>query len=149
MTNLQAVQTIGAVFLTGAGSILIMLVVIAVMPASAAARVTPWVTGELGTPGAYREPADPAHVDSLIRAYASAPVIYRPDPLPIEPAEMQAAEVHCVYEGELCDLPTTRADYSNYQMTLADLLRSARAQQLVINTHPAGGQHRAPELIAA
>lgn len=142
---------IGATFLIGTGSILVLLIIIAVMPPSAAARATPWVTGELGAPGAFREPADPEHVDSLIRAHASAKVIHRPDPLPASPA--LASIVSSVFEPvtpDLTDLPTTRANVSPYQISLAELIRMSRARQIDIERAATRiGQHRAPELLAA
>jgi hypothetical protein len=130
MTNLQAVQMIGAMFLIGMGGCIALLLIMMLAPASTAAKTEPWVAGELGVAPAYREPANPSYVDELIRIRGQAAVIYAPDPQRDE---------------EPRKLPEPR--YSRYRMPLTALIDSARpAAAEPVREYQLVGRHR---LVAA
>lgn len=92
MTNLQAVQMIAVMFLIGMGVCVLALFMMLFAPDKMNATLPPWeseryeggeLAHELGS-YAYREPADPEHVEYLIRAYGRAAVIHSPDTQPVD-----------------------------------------------------------------
>lgn len=124
-------------------------------PALADSERMPFSQADLGTPGAFREPADPSYVDTLIRVRGSAPIIYGPAPLVSDIADDEPAiERSHVYNPD-----------SVYHVTLADLIEGARYVVPISPARPprhgsgvvdtatresaTAGRHRAPELIAA
>ena len=157
MTNTEAIQMIGVMFIIGAVAVLLLVLGAVFWPETqrGAAAVSAWVSSrredgsldhELGS-YSYREPADPRYVDALIRARGRAPVVYAPDPLP---ELLPAAEV---LRYVLPALPVAKpapvhipSPYSPYRVQLAELVANVReAQPLPLPS----GRHRAPELVAA
>lgn len=147
-------------------AVLALLLLAAFMPeryAPAHLRAVPWeshrrddgsLAHELGTPAAFREPAEPSYVDTLMRVQGRAFVLHRPDPVLADEPD------------PLADIPHPPVSSARpFSMPLAELVASAR-RYVTPEPRPASapahaaptvdtasgttvGRHRAPVLVAA
>jgi hypothetical protein len=98
------------------------------LPFAVESERTPLGQETLGEPGHFREPADPAYVDELIRARGVARVLHRPDPV---------------------TLPA-RVPVSPYRLTLAEVVAGVAPRSPYVAGHADRvGRHRYPAELAA
>jgi hypothetical protein len=167
MSNTEAVQMIGTMFIIGTVAMLVLVLTAVFLPEAqrGAAALATWasersptgelVSHELGLPGRFREPADLSYVDELIRIRGRAPIVYAPDPLP---ELLPAAEVLryvlpiTVHSPDPQPVDNVRTapvrvanPYSPYRVQLAELVASVRTAAPL--PAPAGRHRRA--LVAA
>lgn len=143
-------------------AVLALLLLAAFMPeryAPAHLRAVPWeshrrddgsLAHELGTPAAFREPAEPSYVDTLMRVQGRAFVLHRPDPvLAAEPEEIERRpNPDSVYHTTLAELVAqTRRYVAPTPSPASAPTHSSRTVDTASGTTV--GRHRAPALVAA